>query len=100
MTTSELEQKQLPERALCRRIYETMVLMRATDDRLVTMYRQGQLAGSYYSGNWHEAIAVGTVAALRDDDVIAPTPIPAGSKFWFEVETNGTKEVGSIAWKK
>ena len=35
-----------------------------------------------------------------DDDVVAPTPIPAGSKFWIEVETAGKKEVGSIAWTK
>ena len=39
----EVERKVLPEQDLCRRIYETMVLMRATDDRLVALYRQGQL---------------------------------------------------------
>ncbi len=35
-----------------------------------------------------------------DDDVTAPTPIPAGSQFWVEVDTNGKKDVASIAWKK
>ena len=35
-----------------------------------------------------------------DDDVVAPTPIPPGSKFWVEVDTNGKKDVASIAWKK
>jgi hypothetical protein len=35
-----------------------------------------------------------------DDDVVAPSPIPAGSQFWIEVDTAGKKDVGSIAWKK
>jgi TPP-dependent pyruvate/acetoin dehydrogenase alpha subunit len=78
----EVEQKELPERELSRRMYETMVLMRATDDRLVAMYRQGQLPGSYYSGNWHEAIAVGTAAALRDDDAMAPLHRDMGAHLW------------------
>jgi pyruvate dehydrogenase E1 component alpha subunit len=78
----EVEQKQLPDRELCRRIYQTMVLMRATDDRLVAMYRQGQLPGSFYSGNWHEAIAVGMAAALRDDDVMALMHRDMGGHFW------------------
>jgi hypothetical protein len=39
---------------------------------MVTMYRQGELLGSLYTGHWHEAIAVGTAAALRPSDVLAP----------------------------
>ncbi len=35
-----------------------------------------------------------------DDDVVAPTPIPAGAQLWVEVDTNGKKDVGAIAWKK
>jgi len=35
-----------------------------------------------------------------DDDVVAPKPIPAGAQFWIEVDTNGHKDVASIAWKK
>jgi hypothetical protein len=35
-----------------------------------------------------------------DDDVVAPTPIPADAKFWFEVDTAGKKDVGSIAYAK
>ena len=50
----------LPDPELCRRIYEGMVLMRATEDRLVTLYRQGELPGSVYTGHGHEGIAVGT----------------------------------------
>jgi hypothetical protein len=36
-----------------------------------------------------------------DDDVVAPTPLPAGAQFWIEVvDPSGKKDVGSIAWKK
>ena len=77
-----LEAATLPDPELCRRMHHFMALMRATDDRLVAMFRQGQLPGSYYSGNWHEAIAVGTAAALRDDDVMAPLHRDMGAHFW------------------
>jgi pyruvate dehydrogenase E1 component alpha subunit len=80
--TAVLEVGTLPDPELCRRIHRSMALMRATDDRLVAMYRQGQLPGSYYSGNWHEAIAVGTAAALRDDDVMAPLHRDMGAHLW------------------
>jgi hypothetical protein len=35
-----------------------------------------------------------------DDDVVAPTPIPAGAKFWFEIDTAGVKQTGSIDYLK
>ena len=44
---------------LLRRIYEVMVLTRAVEDRMVAMYRGGDLLGSLYTGHWHEAISVG-----------------------------------------
>jgi len=50
---------------LLRRIYEVMVLTRAVEDRMVAMYRGGDLLGSLYTGHWHEAISVGSAAALR-----------------------------------
>jgi TPP-dependent pyruvate/acetoin dehydrogenase alpha subunit len=45
--------------ALLRRIYEVMVLTRAVEDRMVAMYKGGDLLGSLYTGHWHEAISVG-----------------------------------------
>ena len=51
----------LPDRDLSRRLYEGMVLMRAVEDRLVILYRQGELPGSVYTGHGHEGIAVGTI---------------------------------------
>jgi TPP-dependent pyruvate/acetoin dehydrogenase alpha subunit len=56
---------------LLRRIYEFMVLTRAVEDRMVAMYRGGDLLGSLYTGHWHEAISVGSAAALRQDDYVA-----------------------------
>src|SRR5436190_1443906 len=53
------------ERDLAIRMFEVMTLMRAVEDRMVTMYRQGELLGSLYTGHWHEAIAVGAAFALK-----------------------------------
>src|SRR6478736_747281 len=54
------------------RIYEMMVLTRAVEDRMVAMYKSGDLLGSLYTGHWHEAISVGSAAALSDGDYMAP----------------------------
>src|ERR1700724_630207 len=72
----------LPDRELCHRLYEGMVLMREVEDRLVTIYRQGELPGSVYTGHGHEGIAVGTAAALRPDDVMAPLHRDVGAQLW------------------
>ena len=39
--------------ALLRRIHEVMVLTRAVEDRMVAMYKGGDLLGSLYTGHWH-----------------------------------------------
>src|SRR6478672_4223636 len=67
---------------LLRRIYEIMVLTRAVEDRMVAMYRGGDLLGSLYTGHWHEAIAVGAAAALRPDDFLAPIHRDMGAHLW------------------
>ncbi|NLT30399.1 MAG: thiamine pyrophosphate-dependent dehydrogenase E1 component subunit alpha [Propionibacterium sp.] len=54
------------------KLYEGLVRTRAFEDRMHSMYRSGDLLGSYYSGNWHEAISVATMAAMRDEDYFAP----------------------------
>ena len=64
------------------RMFETMVLMRAVEDRMVSMYRAGDLLGSLYTGHWHEAIAVGTVSALRQEDFLAPIHRDLGAHLW------------------
>ena len=51
-----------------------MVLTRAVEDRMVAMYKGGDLLGSLYTGHWHEAISVGAASTLRPDDYMAPHP--------------------------
>ena len=78
----EREPVESRDKQLLVRIFETMVLQRAVEDRMVSMYRSGDLLGSYYSGHWHEAIAVGTAAALRQDDFLAPLHRDMGAHLW------------------
>jgi TPP-dependent pyruvate/acetoin dehydrogenase alpha subunit len=72
--------------ALLTRIYEVMVLTRAVEDRMVAMYRSGDLLGSLYTGHWHEAISVGSAAALRPDDYLAPIHRDLGAHLWRGLE--------------
>ncbi len=71
---------------LLRRVYEVMVLTRAVEDRMVAMYRGGDLLGSLYTGHWHEAISVGAAAALRPDDYIAAIHRDLGAHLWRGME--------------
>jgi len=71
---------------LLRRIHEVMVLTRAVEDRMVAMYRAGDLLGSLYTGHWHEAISVGAAAALRQDDYIAAIHRDLGAHLWRGME--------------
>ena len=79
---SKGEPVQSRDKQLLVRILETMVLMRAVEDRMVNMYRSGDLLGSLYTGHWHEAIAVGAAAALRPDDFLAPIHRDLGAHLW------------------
>ena len=71
---------------LLKRIHAAMVLTRALEDRMVAMYRAGDLLGSLYTGHWHEAISVGTASALRDDDILAPLHRDVGAHLWRGLE--------------
>ena len=71
---------------LLRRIYEVMVLTRAVEDRMVAMYKGGDLLGSLYTGHWHEAISVGAASALRPDDYMAPIHRDLGAHLWRGME--------------
>jgi len=81
-TDSKGEPVESRDKELLLRIFEIMVLMRATEDRMVSMYRSGDLLGSLYTGHWHEAIAVGTASALRQDDFLAPLHRDLGAHLW------------------
>ncbi len=71
---------------LLRRIFEIMVLTRAVEDRMVAMYRGGDLLGSLYTGHWHEAISVGAASTLRSDDYMAPIHRDLGAHLWRGME--------------
>ena len=49
-----------------------MILARAVDDRLHTLYRQGRLRGRLLSGRGQEAIPVGVALATRPTDPLCP----------------------------
>ena len=70
------------DKQLLLRIFETMVMTRAVEDRMVSMYRSGDLLGSLYTGHWHEAISVGSASALRQDDFLAPIHRDLGAHLW------------------
>ena len=76
----------MPDRDLSVRIFQVMALHRAVEDRMVSMYRQGEMLGSVYTGHWHEAIAVGTAAALRQDDFLCPIHRDLGAHLWRGME--------------
>ena len=71
---------------LLRRMFQVMVLARAVEDRMVAMYRGGDLLGSLYSGHWHEAISVGAASNLRPDDYLAPLHRDLGAHLWKGME--------------
>ena len=81
-TVSKGEPVESRDKQLLLRIFETMVLTRAVEDRMVSMYRSGDLLGSLYTGHWHEAISVGTASALRQDDFLAPIHRDLGAHLW------------------
>lgn len=51
-------------------LFRFLVLMRTIEERGVTLYKQGQLPGSFYDGRGQEATCVGAAFALGPDDVI------------------------------
>jgi pyruvate dehydrogenase E1 component alpha subunit len=84
-TASAPERRQI-DKDLSIRMFRTMALMRAVEDRMVSMYRQGEMLGSVYTGHWHEAIAIGTAAALRPSDFLAPLHRDLGAHLWRGTE--------------
>ena len=74
------------DQQLLRRIHEIMVLTRAVEDRMVAMYKGGDLLGSLYTGHWHEAISVGAASTLRQDDYMAPIHRDLGAHLWRGME--------------
>jgi pyruvate dehydrogenase E1 component alpha subunit/2-oxoisovalerate dehydrogenase E1 component alpha subunit len=53
-------------------VYYFMRLTRTLDDRVRTLYLQGQLVGAVYSSRGQEGTAVASAYALGPDDLVAP----------------------------
>ncbi|MCP4317704.1 MAG: pyruvate dehydrogenase (acetyl-transferring) E1 component subunit alpha [Hyphomicrobiales bacterium] len=77
--------KALPEFAKERtqiiELYRAMVLNRAFDAKAIALQRTGRL-GTYASSLGQEAVAVGTAAAMAEDDVLLPSFRGHGSQLW------------------
>ena len=50
------------------KLYRYMLLMRASEERALTLYRQGKVPGSFYDGRGQEAISVGSSFVLGPRD--------------------------------
>jgi pyruvate dehydrogenase E1 component alpha subunit len=62
-------------------MYRCMVLTRAFDTKAIALQRTGRL-GTYASSLGQEAVAVGTAAAMRNDDVLLPSFREHGAQLW------------------
>jgi pyruvate dehydrogenase E1 component alpha subunit len=51
-------------------LMRAMLLMRAVEERGLTLYKQGKVPGSFYDGRGQEAVSVGAAFALTGDDPI------------------------------
>ena len=49
-------------------LFRYMVMMRVSEERALTLYKQGKVPGSFYDGRGQEAISVGAAFALRPED--------------------------------
>ncbi len=62
-------------------LYRAMVLTRSFDEKAIALQRTGQL-GTYASSLGQEAVGVGAAAAMRDDDILAPSFRELGAQLW------------------
>src|SRR5687767_12669953 len=61
-------QRELLTRADRAALLRFMAMMRAAEERGLTLYRQGKVPGSFYDGCGQEAISVGSSFALKPED--------------------------------
>jgi TPP-dependent pyruvate/acetoin dehydrogenase alpha subunit len=60
------------DRAALVAMYRDMLLMRGIEERGHTLYKQGKIPGSFYTGRGNEAASIGVAAAMGPDDVGIP----------------------------
>src|SRR3954468_5618917 len=61
------------DEAALRGMYRAMLLTRPLEERGQSLYRQGRIPGSFYTGRGNEAAAVGVAWAMAAQDVGCPT---------------------------
>jgi pyruvate dehydrogenase E1 component alpha subunit len=54
------------------RLFHLMLLQRLADERIMTLYRQGRIVGSVYTGYMQEGVAAAAGLALGPDDAVCP----------------------------
>jgi TPP-dependent pyruvate/acetoin dehydrogenase alpha subunit len=54
-------------------LYRTLVKCRMADEKARTLFRQGKVAGNFFSGVGQEGTEVGAAYSLREDDWVAPS---------------------------
>ncbi len=62
-------------------LYEAMLRTFLFEDRLNTLYRQGELFGGLYTGSGNEAVSAAAALALGKEDVIGPSHRGIGVHF-------------------
>src|SRR5947207_5259857 len=53
-------------------LYRSMLITRRLEETGHTLYKQGKIPGSFYTGRGNEAASVGVAAAMGPDDVGTP----------------------------
>jgi TPP-dependent pyruvate/acetoin dehydrogenase alpha subunit len=53
-------------------LFRLVLLQRITEERIISLYLQGRIPGSVYTGRGQEAVAAAAGLALGPDDVVAP----------------------------
>lgn len=66
------EKKRILPKAKLIDLYYYMLLNRALDDKIASLYRQGKILGGAFVSRGQEATSVGSALALEDGDVIGP----------------------------
>jgi TPP-dependent pyruvate/acetoin dehydrogenase alpha subunit len=61
-----------PDRAALVSMYRNMLLMRGIEERGQTLYKQGKIPGSFYTGRGNEGASIGVATAMGPDDVGIP----------------------------
>ena len=70
--------------ALLIRAYRNMLLARATEDKLASLYRSGMIKGGVFLGKGQEALSTASAIFLRKGDIFGPCIRDQGGRLIFE----------------